>query len=155
MKHLIVSTAFATLLSVGAAQAQTAPAASTQTSQGTIIWNTPGAPTTKGSSANASSGAPDRNGIIWNDTKPSSNSSGNNGAVTTTGPSPMTGHVNGDTIIWDTPAQRTPPRVASAAPQTSEQCREFTTEIIIDGQRQPAHGTVCRQPDGAWRVVNR
>ena len=27
-------------------------------------------------------------------------------------------------------------------------CREFQTEIVIDGRREPAHGTACRQPDG-------
>jgi hypothetical protein len=33
-------------------------------------------------------------------------------------------------------------------------CREFQQNIIIDGKRQKAHGTACRQPDGSWRIVN-
>jgi len=32
-------------------------------------------------------------------------------------------------------------------------CREFQTSGIIDGRRQPMHGTACQQPDGSWRVV--
>ncbi len=48
---------------------------------------------------------------------------------------------------------------APSAPTTSpaEQatnCREFTKTIVIDGQEQTAHGTVCRQSDGSWRIVN-
>lgn len=32
-------------------------------------------------------------------------------------------------------------------------CREFQTSAVIDGRRQPMHGTACQQPDGSWRVV--
>lgn len=38
----------------------------------------------------------------------------------------------------------------SAAQQ--EQCREFTRQIMIDGQMQDAYGTVCLQPDGTWAI---
>lgn len=31
-------------------------------------------------------------------------------------------------------------------------CREFQTTVTIDGKRQPAVGTVCKQADGSWRV---
>ena len=32
-------------------------------------------------------------------------------------------------------------------------CREFSQEIYIDGRRQEATGTACRQYDGTWRIV--
>jgi len=33
-------------------------------------------------------------------------------------------------------------------------CADFTQTIYIDGRPQEAHGRACRQPDGAWAVVN-
>ena len=33
-------------------------------------------------------------------------------------------------------------------------CREYQTQVVIDGRTQNAYGTACRQPDGNWRVVN-
>ena len=41
--------------------------------------------------------------------------------------------------------------------QTSsgQYCREFTQEIIIDGRKDEAYGTACRQDDGSWKVVNK
>jgi len=32
-------------------------------------------------------------------------------------------------------------------------CRDYTTEVIIDGRRETATGTACRE-NGQWRVVN-
>jgi len=32
-------------------------------------------------------------------------------------------------------------------------CRDYTTEVIIDGRRETATGTACRE-NGTWRVVN-
>lgn len=33
-------------------------------------------------------------------------------------------------------------------------CRDYTTEAVIDGQREVVHGTACRQPDGRWIAQN-
>ncbi|MDX5359918.1 MAG: glycine zipper domain-containing protein, partial [Alphaproteobacteria bacterium] len=33
-------------------------------------------------------------------------------------------------------------------------CREYTQSVYIDGRRETAKGTACREPDGTWRVVN-
>lgn len=33
-------------------------------------------------------------------------------------------------------------------------CREYTTTSIIGGKSQSVYGTACRQPDGAWKLVN-
>jgi surface antigen len=32
-------------------------------------------------------------------------------------------------------------------------CREFETEVIIDGRREIAKGEACREADGRWRMI--
>lgn len=32
-------------------------------------------------------------------------------------------------------------------------CREYTTDVVIDGRRETATGTACRE-NGTWRVIN-
>ena len=33
-------------------------------------------------------------------------------------------------------------------------CREYRTTAIVSGKSQEIYGTACRQPDGAWKVIN-
>ncbi|MCS3902326.1 surface antigen [Methylohalomonas lacus] len=33
-------------------------------------------------------------------------------------------------------------------------CRDYTTEAVIDGQREVVHGTACRESDGRWVAQN-
>lgn len=33
-------------------------------------------------------------------------------------------------------------------------CREYQTDVTINGKTKRAYGTACRQPDGSWEVVN-
>lgn len=33
-------------------------------------------------------------------------------------------------------------------------CREFNQVINIGGKSEKGYGTACRQPDGAWQIVN-
>jgi surface antigen len=33
-------------------------------------------------------------------------------------------------------------------------CREYQTEATVGGRVQHVYGTACRQPDGAWKIVN-
>jgi len=33
-------------------------------------------------------------------------------------------------------------------------CRDFTQTVTIDGRSEQVVGTACRQPDGAWQIVN-
>ena len=37
--------------------------------------------------------------------------------------------------------------------QGGRECREFEQTIFIDGRRETAIGTACRQSDGAWRIT--
>lgn len=32
-------------------------------------------------------------------------------------------------------------------------CRDYTTEVMIDGRREIAKGTACREANGSWRIV--
>lgn len=34
-----------------------------------------------------------------------------------------------------------------------EYCREYETEVVINGEVKKAYGTACRQPNGEWKVV--
>jgi len=36
----------------------------------------------------------------------------------------------------------------------SNYCREYTTRVNVNGRWQTAYGTVCKMPDGTWRVVS-
>jgi len=33
------------------------------------------------------------------------------------------------------------------------QCREFQQTVTVGGRTEEAYGTACRQPDGAWKIV--
>lgn len=35
----------------------------------------------------------------------------------------------------------------------SQQCREFTQTITVGGEQVEGYGTACRQPDGAWKII--
>lgn len=37
-------------------------------------------------------------------------------------------------------------------PRPQRYCREFTTNVKIDGKDTEAYGTACRQPDGSWKI---
>lgn len=37
---------------------------------------------------------------------------------------------------------------------SGQYCREYQQTIYIDGKKQDAHGTACRQPDGSWKTVS-
>jgi hypothetical protein len=33
-------------------------------------------------------------------------------------------------------------------------CREYQSQVTVNGALQPSYGTACQQPDGSWRVEN-
>ncbi len=35
-----------------------------------------------------------------------------------------------------------------------DNCREYQTEILIDGRKERGYGTACRQSDGSWQMRN-
>lgn len=63
----------------------------------------------------------------------------------------------GQPITWDNPDNGhygavTPVREGTHN-QTGEYCREFQQSVTIGGRPENAYGVACRQPDGAWRIV--
>jgi hypothetical protein len=50
------------------------------------------------------------------------------------------------------PAYYAPPTAAPAA-ASGQQCREYQSTAMINGQPQQTVGTACLQPDGTWRIV--
>jgi surface antigen len=50
---------------------------------------------------------------------------------------------------------------ASATPietfqnEAGQHCREFEQTVTIGGREQQAYGTVCRMPDGAWKIMRK
>lgn len=60
-------------------------------------------------------------------------------------------------VVWQNPDSGqdyavTPTRTFNV--RDGRYCREYTAESIIGGQVQQTYGTACRQPDGAWEIVN-
>ncbi len=63
----------------------------------------------------------------------------------------------GTTTSWSNPDSGhsgtfTPTRTYQTA--RGQPCREYTTTVIIDGRRETAYGTACREPDGTWKIIN-
>lgn len=70
---------------------------------------------------------------------------------------PRQQHVYSQPVPTGGPAPRENVWVAPAPvqPQTRDQyCREYTTEIMVNGQSQEAYGQACRQDDGSWQIVS-
>ncbi len=63
---------------------------------------------------------------------------------------------SGQTSSWSNPDSGhsgtfTPVNVYQS--DDGQNCREYETSVIIDGQREVAHGRACRQYDGTWKIV--
>ena len=63
----------------------------------------------------------------------------------------------GEAIVWNNPdsgnyGNVTP--VKDVYTNSGRYCREFQTEVTVDGQQQNGYGTACRQEDGSWQIVS-
>ncbi len=60
-------------------------------------------------------------------------------------------------VAWQNPdanAQYKVTPVKSYNNRAGRYCREYITEAVIGGRTEKVYGTACRQPDGAWQIVN-
>jgi surface antigen len=55
----------------------------------------------------------------------------------------------------------TPPPTAIVIPQSAarvsaapQNCREYTTPVLVGGRSETASGVACEQADGSWRIVD-
>lgn len=63
---------------------------------------------------------------------------------------------DGQAIIWEDPQSDSRFQVAPLQTvQTAEgqYCREYTATATIGGEERETYGLACRQPDGAWKLV--
>ena len=61
-----------------------------------------------------------------------------------------------DPIEWnDGTASGSVTPLRDGATDDGRTCREFQQEITVDGKRQRAYGTACREPDGSWQMVEK
>ncbi len=44
--------------------------------------------------------------------------------------------------------------VSSYNSQSGQMCRDYTSEVIIDGRRQTSTGSACKNSDGEWQIIN-
>jgi len=61
------------------------------------------------------------------------------------------------------PSEAPPPGVVTPAPGPAipsgpsgpggQECKEYQSTVENNGVSEPVYGTICRQPDGTWRVV--
>jgi surface antigen len=63
---------------------------------------------------------------------------------------------SGQVVRWQNPDNGRYGEVVPMAPyrRGSQDCRDFTHTIFIDGRPQAMRGTACRNPDGTWRNVS-
>lgn len=66
-------------------------------------------------------------------------------------------NASGQSSTWSNPDSGNSGTVTPTKTWQNEQsqyCREYETTVYIDGKRETAYGTACRQPDGSWKVVS-
>ena len=60
-------------------------------------------------------------------------------------------------VAWnnpDTHADYTVTPVSSYNNRSGQSCRDYTSEVVIDGKRQTSTGTACKDSSGEWRIMN-
>lgn len=65
----------------------------------------------------------------------------------------------GQEVAWQNPDtgrsyEMRPTRTYKNPKRPKQYCRDYTTDVLIDGAWEQAKGTACREPDGTWRIVN-
>lgn len=63
----------------------------------------------------------------------------------------------GESIAWNNPESGNSGTVTAmrdGQSNTGRYCREYRTNVTIDGRHETAYGTACRQSDGTWEMVN-
>ena len=61
----------------------------------------------------------------------------------------------GQPVVWASPNGANYTVTPAALYQRDgRNCRNYTTEIVIDGRRERGHGTACQTGDGQWQIVS-
>ncbi len=82
-------------------------------------------------------------------------------APTTPAPAPPTALGPPRSILTPAPANPAPAadpppqaRTSTTAPASDRECRVYTAETTLLGNKAPVHGLACRGPDGHWHLVS-
>jgi surface antigen len=62
---------------------------------------------------------------------------------------------DGETVVWNNARQDysvTPTQTVTR--DDGQYCRDYIAEATVDGRPVQTHGTACRQPDGAWKLMS-
>jgi len=60
----------------------------------------------------------------------------------------------GSTVQWnDASASGSVSVLRDGRSSDGQYCREFQQTVVVGGRSEQAYGVACRQPDGAWRIV--
>jgi len=62
----------------------------------------------------------------------------------------------GETIAWNNPQSGNSGTITPVRDGTSTSgryCREFQQTVVIGGKTEQGYGIACREPDGAWRLL--
>ncbi|RKZ36557.1 MAG: hypothetical protein DRQ49_17750 [Gammaproteobacteria bacterium] len=63
----------------------------------------------------------------------------------------------GEPVAWTNPNskdQYTVTPVGNFTNSKGQNCRNYTTVAVIDGNRETLEGSACQQPDGTWKAEN-
>jgi len=62
---------------------------------------------------------------------------------------------SGQSVTWSNPDSKAQYEVTpvSSFKKNGQDCRNYTTVAIIDGNRETLEGSACRQPDGTWKAA--
>jgi hypothetical protein len=51
------------------------------------------------------------------------------------------------------PVYEAPPSGIALGREVGQGCREYTSPVIVGGQRVQGYGIACPRPDGSWQIV--
>ncbi len=63
----------------------------------------------------------------------------------------------GEAIVWNNPGSGNYGNVKPVRDgytNSGRYCREFQTEVTVDGRQENGYGTACRQENGSWKIVS-
>jgi surface antigen len=63
----------------------------------------------------------------------------------------------GQSVAWQNPDnghKGTVTPIKTYQTSSGQYCREYQTNVTVEGKSEKAYGTACRQPDGSWKIVS-
>lgn len=61
---------------------------------------------------------------------------------------------DGDAVVWSNPDSGNSGAITPVSTDPAQNCRDFETSVVIDGEEQQTTGRACKQEDGTWKIVS-